>query len=98
MRHVEINSAVSISAALAELAPFLGFKFSCTTVLKNGNKKNRTTITESPVSKVLSGALLIAGRFHFLEHIVYEYGCFSGSGRVKGLLILLAYEHDALNY
>lgn len=96
MRHVEINSAVSISAALAELF-FLGFKFSCTMVLKKDNKRNSITITESPVSKVLSGALLMAGRLHFLEHIVYEYGCFSGSGRVKGLLILLAYEHDVLN-
>lgn len=96
MRHVKINSAVSIHAALAELILFLGFKFSCTIVLKKGNKGDRTAITESSVSKVVSGALLMAGRLHFLEHIVYEYGCFSGSGRVKGLL-LLAYEHDALN-
>lgn len=66
-------------------------------VLKKGNKRNRTNTTESPASKVLSGALLMAGRLHFLEHIVYEYGCFSGSRRVKGLPTLLAYEHDALN-
>lgn len=65
---------------------------------KKGNKRNRTNTSESPASKVLSGALLMAGRLHFLEHIVYEYGCFPGSRRaVDGLPILLACEHGALN-